>query len=689
MFEDLHWIDNETQEFLDGLLESIPAAPILLLFNYRPEYPSKWSAKSYYTQLRLSPLSPENAGDLLNALLGSDTSVQALKPLLFNRTEGNPFYLEESVRALMETGALSGDKGAYRLVRPIDSVDVPASVQAILAARIDRLAPEDKRLLQTAAVIGKDVPYTLLRTVAELGEPALLEGLARLQGAEFLLEASLFPDLEFTFKHALTYEVAYGGLLQQRRKTLHGKILDAIEALHEERLGERVEQLGHHALRAERWDKAAEYFRQAGVKAFDRSANREAAAAFEQALATIEHLPQTREIMEQTVDLCLALRPCVTPLADMKRVLASVQKAAPLVASLGDPRRDALMNGYHAAAQNNVGHPQEGLVLALRGIAIADSRGEPLARVSAHFFVGQSQAAMGNFRQAIESLDRDLGLTTNDLFRLAADPGAEGTLDARSSLTSRLFSRTECSLAYAEMGLFGNSLARAEEAMEIAAKIELVFFRAFAEILSGRVHTIRGEATLALPFLERGLAIARDADLPNAFIHAACGLGYANNLVGRPQVAIEILEHAWSLSQQGAFLHWGVICLSHLADAYSLDGLHTRARQAVDQALTIVRDAGYRAREAWALYIQGNILARASGTDSSAVERAHWAALGLANELEMCPLAAHCHLALGRLFGNTKRSEEAREHLSKSLAMYRDMDMHHWPEQAEAALRVL
>jgi class 3 adenylate cyclase len=165
-FEDLHWIDNETQEFLDGMLESIPAAPILLLFNYRPEYQSKWSAKSYYTQLRLSPLSPENAGDLLNALLGGDTSVQALKPILISRTQGNPFYLEESVRALLETGALSGYKGAYRLTRAIESTEVPASVQAILAARIDRLVREDKRLLQTAAVIGKDVPYSLLRAVA-------------------------------------------------------------------------------------------------------------------------------------------------------------------------------------------------------------------------------------------------------------------------------------------------------------------------------------------------------------------------------------------------------------------------------------------------------------------------------------------------------------------------------------------
>jgi class 3 adenylate cyclase len=203
VFEDLHWIDAETQALLDSLADSLPTARILLLVNYRPEYEHAWHRKTYYQQLRLDPLPAESADVMLRALLGDDASLASLQRLLIERTEGNPFFLEESVRTLVETGALVGEGGGFRLTQPLQSTQVPATVQAILGSRIDRLLPEDKRLLQCAAVIGKDVPYPLLQAVAELSENALRQGLARLQTAEFLYETSLFPDLEYTFKHAL------------------------------------------------------------------------------------------------------------------------------------------------------------------------------------------------------------------------------------------------------------------------------------------------------------------------------------------------------------------------------------------------------------------------------------------------------------------------------------------------------
>ena len=223
VFEDLHWIDSETQTLLDSLVESLPTAPLLLLVNYRPEYQHGWGSKTYYTQLRLDPLPPASASAFLQALLGDDPSLEPLKRLLIERTEGNPFFLEESVRTLVETGVLVGEPGAYRLVKPFDSLQVPATVQAVLAARIDRLPAEEKRLLQTAAVIGTEVPLPLLQAIAELPEAALHGALAHLQAAEFLYETRLFPDHEYTFKHALTHEVAYGSLLLERRRVLHAR----------------------------------------------------------------------------------------------------------------------------------------------------------------------------------------------------------------------------------------------------------------------------------------------------------------------------------------------------------------------------------------------------------------------------------------------------------------------------------
>src|SRR5262249_8642941 len=228
VFEDLHWIDSETRALLDSLVESLPAARLLLLVNYRPEYQHGWGGKTFYTQLRLDPLPPASAAEVLQALLGDDPGLAPLTRLLIARTEGNPFFLEESVRILVETGVLVGKPGAYRLAQAVPTIQIPATVQAVLAARIDRLPPEDKRLLQTAAVIGTEVPFALLQAIADVPEEGLHRGLAHLQAAEFLYETHLFPERAFTFKHALTHEVAYGGLLQERRHALHARIVAAL-----------------------------------------------------------------------------------------------------------------------------------------------------------------------------------------------------------------------------------------------------------------------------------------------------------------------------------------------------------------------------------------------------------------------------------------------------------------------------
>jgi class 3 adenylate cyclase len=279
VFEDLHWIDTETQTLLDRVVESLPTTHLLLLINYRPEYQHGWGSKTYYTQLRLDPLPLASAETFLTALLGDDPSLAPLTPLLMACTEGNPFFLEESVRTLVETGVLVGTPGTYRLVQPLQGMPVPATVQAVLAARIDRLSPEDKHLLQTAAVVGTDVPFALLRAIADVPEAALHRGLTHLQAAEFLYETRLFPESEYTFKHALTHEVAYGSLLLERRRVLHARIVEALEAFAPDRVAEvasgakglpagrqapdQVERLAHHALRGEVWDKAVTCCQQA------------------------------------------------------------------------------------------------------------------------------------------------------------------------------------------------------------------------------------------------------------------------------------------------------------------------------------------------------------------------------------------------------------------------------------------
>src|SRR5262249_15217849 len=219
-------------------------------------YQHGWGSKTYYTQLRLDPLPPVRAEAFLQAVLGNDPSLAPLMRLLIERTEGNPFFLEESVRALVETGMLDGAPGAYRLAQALPTIQVPATVLAVLAGRIDRLPPEEKRLLQTAAGIGTEGPFALLQAIGQVSEDTLRRSLTHLEAAEFLYETRLFPEHEYTFKHALTHEVAYGSLLLERRRVLHACIVEALEALAGDRVAEQVERLAHHALRGEVWDKA-------------------------------------------------------------------------------------------------------------------------------------------------------------------------------------------------------------------------------------------------------------------------------------------------------------------------------------------------------------------------------------------------------------------------------------------------
>ena len=339
IFENLQWIDTETQAFLDSLVESLPTASLLLLVNYRPEYQHGWGSKTYYTQLRLDPLAPEIAEEFLRGILGDAPDLRLVKQLLIARTEGNPFFLEESVRTLAETEVLVGERGAYHLGKAMSSIQVPARVQAILAARIDRLPLKEKHLLQCAAVIGKEVSFPLLQAIAELSEDDLHLGLAHLQSAEFLYETSLFPELEYTFKHALTQEVAYGSLLQERRRALHTHITETIERLYGERLTTHVERLAYHAFYGEVWPKAVTYFRQAAVKATAHSAYREAVICFEQALAAIKHLPEGRDTLESAIDLRMELTRRLVPLADYGRILENLREVQAIAEAQGDRRR--------------------------------------------------------------------------------------------------------------------------------------------------------------------------------------------------------------------------------------------------------------------------------------------------------------------------------------------------------------
>ena len=675
--EDLHWIDEETQALLDDLVDSLPAARLLLLVNYRPEYQHGWGGKTYYRQIRIDPLSPPTAEELLDALLGRDAGLGALKALLIQRTEGNPLFLEESVRTLIEAGVLVGERGACRLLQDPRTIRIPPNVQAILAARIDRLSPEDKRLLQAASVVGKDVPFALLRAIAELSDEALRDGLARLQKAEFLYETRLSPDLEHTFKHALTHDVAYGSVLQERRRALHARVVETLEALYQDRLAEHVDALAHHAVRAERWDRAARYLYQAGEKAFAHARFHAAATCYAAAVEALDRLGDGADLVLK-VDACLELWAARTSLGRYEGFRELAEEAETLARALDDGARLAQVQLRRAQAigvtcvipgtlHDAMAQARE----ALDGASPHDLRTRSYAR----FIMGHVWRDLGRLADAVREFDSGI-----DLFRGVDRHRQEAGL-AIPIYASLAAWRAE---TYAAAGEFDRALGSATDALRLATDIQHAASLATANMFLGSIHSARGDMDTAVPLLERALAIASEHDLHLGTVRAAAHLAYALVMRGDRDRGLEYLARARARSAEAGVAHhgpptgYGTIT----ASTYLAADRPVEAGIELQQGLAAVahRDArGYRAP---LLRLQAAILVE---TDVAAAGENLRDALALAIELTLRPEAAHCHLALGKLYRGLGQPGPGQAHLTLATTMYREMRMRRWLAEAETA----
>jgi class 3 adenylate cyclase/tetratricopeptide (TPR) repeat protein len=674
--EDLHWIDSETQAFLNSLVESLPTARLLLLVTYRPEYQQSWGSKAYYTQLRLDPLPPVSAEAFLQALLGDDARLQPLTQLLIARTEGNPFFLEESVRTLVETGALVGKPGAYRLAHALPTIQVPATVHAVLAARIDRLPPEEMRLLQTGAVIGTEVSLPLLQTMAELPEDAVQRGLAHLQAAEFLYEACLFPEPAYTFKHALTYEVAYNSLLQERRRVLHARIVETLETRAGDRVVEEVERLAHHALRGAVWAKALAYGRQAGEKALAQSACREAVGYFEQGLRVLAHLPEQRDTREQAIDLRLALRTALRPLGELERVVTCLREAESLAVALNDPRRLGQVSRFLSFHFFQRGAYDQAIAAAQRTLALATAQGDVVLHALAHDFLGRVYQAQGDYRQAIDCYRQTV----------ACLDGAQRHERFGQVTLPAVGSRAYLARCHAELGAFADGHALGDEGLRIAEAVDHPASLVVASWGMGLLALIQGDVPRALPQLERAMSLCHEVTLPALFPWVAAVLGAAYALSGRMADAVPLLTRAMEQSITMDMIVEQAVCRLPLGEAHMLAGHLEEAHTCAEQTLAFARAHKERGNEAYALRLLGDIGAHRDPPEREQAETYYQQALALADALGMRPLQAHCHRGVGTLYAKMDRREHARATLATAIAMYTSMEMTFWLPQTKATL---
>jgi adenylate cyclase len=583
VFEDLHWLDAASETFLANLVEAIQGTRSLVVINFRPEYQAPWMARSFYRQLPLAPLDEAAVDALLDDLLGDDPSLEGLTGLISERTQGNPFFIEESVRALVETGDLTGERGAHRLVGAVHDIRVPASVHAVLSARIDRLPPREKGVLQTASVIGKDFDDGVLSHVAGLGREGLDGALRALVAGEFIVERGQFPQTRYAFKHPLTQEVAYASQLAERRGAVHAAVAEAVIALHPGRLDERA------ALLAEHWEAAQEPLEAAlwHARAATWAGTTDPASAVDHALragALADAAPTSAQALElgltaRLFSLEYGWRTGISS-DEAREIFDAAQRVA---ADIPDVRPRATLYAIYALIKGlNDGRLGEGVALARQALAVAEASDDPGFHVAiapiAYVFL-----ATGDYDEGLAICDRALRLADGDV------TAGGGVLIACPVALCTIF-RGAFLLDMGQLDAAADQLAQGREIAREQGDPETV---GLSHSLSVRLAYFRGDAPAALAHARQALDIAQRIGSPQSRARAWLSQGLAEHLSGHWTAAIEALERSRSLADEHrAGVDVDGWRLALLAEAYLGSGDVDRARGTASDGLRAARAQG-------------------------------------------------------------------------------------------------
>ncbi|HEY3068326.1 MAG TPA: adenylate/guanylate cyclase domain-containing protein [Methylomirabilota bacterium] len=669
VIENIHLVDAESLALLDLLAEAVGTARVLLVVSARPDGREgvPWQRG---VRIDVDALSPAATTAFLESLLGAGADLAALKRLLLARTDGNPFFLEESVRALADAGVLVGERGAYRLDKPLRSIQIPSRVQAVVAARVDALPSTDKSLLQAAAVIGKDVPVSLLEAVSGVEGDELMRSLGDLETGGFLAPTGLFPDVCYAFRHALTHEVVYASLLREQRRLLHGRVLDALKLVHRQRQEEHVERLADHAHQAERWQEAVPYLREAAAKAVMRAANVEAIAFLEQALKALRHFADDTVSLAHAIDTRLEL---VSPLLQLGRlddVLTLTKEAEALAEDTGDGARLARVYAYLVNYHYLRGEPVAALAYGERCLALPEGRGDARLAALARRYMAHSYHAQGDYARAIARLEDSLTSVATP-----SQPDAAVT-------TAHVAAAAWLAFGLAEIGEFDAAQTWGDRARDLAGTREHPYPSAIAWTMAGLVATARGDLGNGTYRVGRALELCREANLAVWLPIASALLGQALALSGRAAEALSLLEDAVRQSEAlgvHAYLaRWYVA----LAEGRLAGGDAAGARADGEHARALARTHGERGHEAYALRLLGDATARSTPPDAAAALAHYREALALAEPLGMRPLVARLHLGIGAVLRAIGDGATGAEHLAPATVMLSELGMGFWLEHA-------
>jgi class 3 adenylate cyclase/tetratricopeptide (TPR) repeat protein len=634
LIEDVHWIDAETSFVLHNLMAAIGERRIVLLATQRPaEY---WTDRNV-PRLELAPLDDSASLQLTDWLMGIDGSLVQIKKRILAQAQGNPLFIEELVQTLKETRTLDGQPGNYRVVKAAVPIEIPQTIHSVLAARIDLLDGLPKSLLQTASVIGSDIPIDLLAGMIELAPAEILSGLQALEGADFLRKISNSTTADYAFKHELTRDVVYDTMLVSLRQSLHTKAVEIIESRFADRLGEHIDRLADHAFLAKLWDKAVPYQLRSCRRAVRRGANQDAIGIFERGLETVSHLPASDMKTKAEIDFRLAVVIALEPLGRHRQIVEVLHEASRLAESSGDLWRIAAVKCQLAVALWRLGQHSAAMAAAEAAHSVASNIDDPSLKFASLLIVGIVHHETGAFKKSIEIHERCLTLETPELDEKRAGWAAYPSVLLRTFMADCLI----------ELGEFDRAEVLAKDASLRAVSADHAYSRANINHVFGRLRAAQGRHAEALPLLKESWQTCLDLNMVQMYPIFAARMGEVYLAIGDTRTAIDVLSVPEQLDvplAEHAF-GWRYLFIAQ-SRAFLADGRQLEARSAAERALELAEARGEPPQQAHALKLLGDIALKDVASAPEVSRRYFQRALEIAENCSMKPLAVQCRMAL-------------------------------------------
>ena len=674
--EDLHWIDKTSEEFLDYFIGWLATVKVMLILLHRPEYTHQWGSKSYFTRIGLDQLSLKSSAELVKAILeGGETSPE-LSALILNRAAGNPLFMEELTHSLLENGSIQMKDQRYVLARTPSDLHVPDTIQGIIAARIDRLEENLKRIMQVASVIGREFAFRILQAISGMSED-LKSQLLNLQGLEFIYEKSLFPELEYIFKHALIQEVAYSSLLSNRRKEIHKRIGGAIEELYAENLEEFYEVLAYHYSRSEAFEKACRYLKLSGKKATRSHALWESFAFYKETVELLQRLPQTEEIKKELIEVIRSMRTPLGILGFPEGSLSFFQLGERLAKESGDAEQVAAIYSGMGVYYSHMGDYLTAMRYTEEGFEEARKAQDIELMAPLGYALCLSYIGTGRYEKIVHKMPEVINLLEktgkeSDFFTQAVNP------------YSYICGNSGTALGY--LGRFEEGKAYLEKALRNATRLGDPATLGMIQFMYGLLFYIRGDFKAAKEHLEKSIAYGEEAKYPMIIALALCTLGHAHCFLGDPETGRRQAEEGLRIYNDSGIEAILPFCL------WTMGSIHLDLRDLknagdfMEQALSLSRKNREEDREGLALVGLGRVLGKRKQPQTEQAQEFFSKGLEILHNLKTKPWYSQGRMFLGEYYLDTCEKEKAMENLKEAEVMFQEMGMEHWLDRTRKLL---